>query len=850
MTQAFHGGRLSEARAKFGRETFLDYSVNTNAFWHPPALLGAVATSDAIGRYPEADARSLTLRIGELCEINETQILTTAGAIEGLYLATRLFSGRRAAILAPSFADYHRACLAAGITVLSVPIFPEQPDETAALEALSGVDVVLLGNPNNPTGLLFPNLEKLIQKPELQGVSWIIDEAFIEFIEVPEQRSLLKKLAAYPNVILLRAFTKSWSIPGLRLGFLATSNAAWMRQLQAWQPPWPISGITEAWALLHLNKTNQASMLASLKQLPEVRADFMEQIRSLDSFLPLASHANFFLLQSDSINALHLADTLAHQGVLVRTCRGFEHLEHSRYVRLAVRTPAENEEVFNALAKASAKKHRVRSLRKKPRMRSISVLGTSSNSGKSWFTTALCAWVRRRGLRVAPFKAQNMSNNSAVAFDGGEIGRAQAAQAEACGLVPSVRMNPILLKPSGKSGSQLVRLGRAEGHIKAADYYKSIESLWPTVTESLAYWENQCDVLILEGAGSPVELNLMQRDLVNFRPVRHMDSRWLLVADIERGGVFGQAAGTWALTPAEDRARCMGLVVNKFRGDLALFSDAQKFFAPHFGAPFLGTLPYVQHLQPENEDSLSSEPTNATDGEPLHWIRFPQTSNSQDTNPWQLDEGVRIEWTDDPITVAGARVIVLPGSKNTLADLRWLKETGLAAAILRACQHGAIVVGICGGFQMLGERVSDPAGLAGDPGEESGLSLLPLETWFTKTKEVRNIEAIFKGQRWNAYEIHMGKSRVTGPCESLLQVSDCNGPREEGCRRENVWGTYLHGLFESSHVRRELIRAAKIKGHKLSLVSFREQRERLYNDMADMLDQHLNMEDIWRYVAD
>jgi len=437
-----------------------------------------------------------------------------------------------------------------------------------------------------------------------------------------------------------------------------------------------------------------------------------------------------------------------------------------------------------------------------------------------------------------------------VAFDGGEIGRAQAAQAEACGLVPSVRMNPILLKPSGKSGSQLVRMGRAEGHIKAADYYKSIESLWPTVTESLKYWETQCDVLILEGAGSPVELNLMQRDLVNFRPIRHMDSRWLLVADIERGGVFSQAAGTWALTPAQDRARCLGLVVNKFRGDLSLFSDTQKHFAPHFGAPFLGTLPYVQHLQPENEDSLSSEPAIKTVGEPLHWIRFPQTSNSQDTNPWQLDEGVRIEWTEDPMTVAGARVIILPGSKNTLADLRWLKKTGLAAAILKASQQGAIVVGICGGFQMLGERVSDPRGLAGDAGEELGLSLLPLETSFSETKEVRNIEAIFEGQRWNAYEIHMGRSHLKAPCEPLLQVSDANGPREEGCRRDNVWGTYLHGLFESSHLRRELIRAAKLKGHSPSLVSFREQRERLYNDMADLLDEHLNMEEIWRYVAD
>ncbi len=850
MSQAFHGGRLAEARLKFGHESFLDFSVNTNAFWHPPALPPTVPASKAMGRYPEADAASINSRLAAIYNVAERHLLTTAGAIEALYLATRLFAGGKAAVYHPCFADYKRACTAAGVFVKDLLLFPDQPDLAFAAEELLDVDVVVLGTPNNPTGRLFRTLEKLLTHPQLKHLSWIIDEAFIEFTEDQGQKSLLQKLPDFTNVILIRALTKSWSIPGLRLGFLATSNSTWLQQLQSLQPPWPVNGITEIWAQSALTKANHHSMLASMARSAEVRADFTGHLRSFPGLTPLESQANFFLLHCADSNAESLAEDLGRQGILVRTCHGFEGLERTQYLRIAVRTPSENDRLVDAFSKITGYKPRFHTRTRARKMRAISVLGTSSNSGKSWFATALCAWLTRRGLRVAPFKAQNMSNNSAVTFDGGEIGRAQAAQAEACGLAPSVRMNPILLKPSGKSGSQLVRLGRAEGHIKAADYYKSIETLWPTVTESLAYWETRCDALVLEGAGSPVELNLMQRDLVNFRPVRHLDSRWLLVADIERGGVFAQVAGTWALTPAEDRTRCMGVVVNKFRGDLALFSDAKQFFEPHFGAPYLGTLPFVQNLQPENEDSLSSEPSTAREGAPIHWIRFPHASNTQDTNPWQLDEGIRVEWTEDPVTIANASVLVLPGTKNTLSDLRWLKQNGLADAVLSAAQKGAVVIGICGGFQILGQRLADPKGVAGDAGEEEGLGLLPVETWFTEDKDVRNVEAIFEGERWNTYEIHMGKTRTTGPCEPLVHVADSSGPREEGCRMGKIWGTYLHGFFEATQVRREITKLAQLSGHKVSSTTFRQQRESLYNGMADLLDQHLNMEDIWRYVAD
>ena len=484
-------------------------------------------------------------------------------------------------------------------------------------------------------------------------------------------------------------------------------------------------------------------------------------------------------------------------------------------------------------------------------MKAISVLGTSSNSGKSWMAAALCALLRRKGVSVAPFKAQNMSNNSFVTMDGGEMGRAQAVQAEACGIAPRVEMNPILLKPSGGLGSQLVVLGRARGHVKAAEYYTQTEALWPVVCEALDFWRSRCEVLVLEGAGSPVELNLMSRDLVNLRPVHHLDGRWLLVADIERGGVFAQIVGTWNLLQSADQRRALGVVVNKFRGDLSLFSGARQCLAEHVSLPYLGVLPFSARLQPESEDSLcqqSEERSGA--GGVIAWVRFPHLSNSQDSQPWLLDGGVSMRWVQSVAQLADARAIVLPGSKNTLADLAWLQSTGLAAAIVAAARRGVPVVGICGGYQMLGDTLSDPAGVAGEAGEVAGLGLLPVATRFADRKEVRQVRASWQGAQWDAYEIHMGRTQPTGPVEPLLEVG-CEGQvRGEGVRCGSVWGTYLHGLFESGPVREALAQEAGLAGHELARMPWREHLQGVYDGMADLLEEHLNLESLWRYVED
>lgn len=466
-------------------------------------------------------------------------------------------------------------------------------------------------------------------------------------------------------------------------------------------------------------------------------------------------------------------------------------------------------------------------------------------------TTALCAWLRRQGVRVAPCKTQNMSNNAWATLEGGEIGRAQAVQAEACGLRPVAEMNPILLKPSGAQGAQLILRGEAQGHFAAREYYRDFERLWRDVAEVLDGWRERCDVLVLEGAGSPVELNLMDRDLVNLRPVRHLDGRWLLVGDIDRGGIYAQLAGTWQLLPAADRARGLGAIVNRFRGDLRLFPEPEAWLAPHApGLAVLGTVPLRGDLQPEEEDGLGRDDEDRGGGETVAWIRFPHASNLTDCQPWWDDAGVRTRWVAAPAALAGARAIVLPGSKNTLADLDWLRATGLADAIKAAARAGGLVIGICGGFQMLGETLSDEAGIAGEAGHVPGLGLLPVRTQFAAKKIVRQVTAQWDGRSWTAYEIHMGRTEPPPRGEPLQRVRDLDGrQRPEGVRCGNVWGTYLHGWFESPEVRRSVAKAAGLAAHQAQPVPWAERRQAVYAQMADHVAAHVNLDPVKRYLG-
>lgn len=478
-------------------------------------------------------------------------------------------------------------------------------------------------------------------------------------------------------------------------------------------------------------------------------------------------------------------------------------------------------------------------------MKSIAILGTASNVGKSWLVTALGAWLRRQGVVVAPFKAQNMSNNSYVTLEGGEIGRAQAAQAEACGLRPVVEMNPILLKPTGGS-SQLVVLGEAREQIKAPKYYEKIESLWTIVSQCLEFWRDRCDVLLLEGAGSPVELNLMNRDIVNLRPIDYLKGKWVLIGDIEKGGVFAQLVGTYNLLPPKIKDQGIGFIVNKFRGDLSLFADAGHYFKQHIpDLDYLGVLPFAANLQPESEDSLCQGGEEFGIGAEIVWLRFPHLSNSQDTLPWKNDQGIKITWATSPQDLAKARVIILPGTKDTIGDLQWLRANKLDEAIIKASKQGVLVIGICGGYQMLGQSLNDSWGIAGSPGNYRGLGLLPIHTEFGKNKTVKQVEINYQSDRWQGYEIHMGQTKILDN-EDLQILNQC----DQGIYISNnkIIGTYIHGLFESPKIRSTIIKLANIDNYQVGNITWQQYQQGIYDRMADFIETNLDLNPILEYL--
>ena len=454
--------------------------------------------------------------------------------------------------------------------------------------------------------------------------------------------------------------------------------------------------------------------------------------------------------------------------------------------------------------------------------RCVMVLGTTSGAGKSWLATALCRWYARQGLRVAPFKAQNMSNNARVvpartdADHGGEIGSAQYFQALAARAVPDVRMNPLLLKPERDTASQVILMGEVHETLTRTPWRERSAVVWPRIVEAFDSLAADHDVLVLEGAGSPAEINLMASDIVNLRMARHADARCLLVTDIDRGGAFAHLYGTWALMPEADRARLVGFVLNRFRGDAALLAPGPEQLQGLTGVPTVATLPmWWQHGLPEEDGVFDDRSTGggASGGLTVAVIAYPRISNLDEFQPLKKVRGLRLVWARTPQALAGADWIVLPGSKATASDLAWLRAQGLDRAIAAHASAGGRVLGICGGLQMLGEALVDPHGIDGNA---PGLGLLPLVTVFAREKTVRLRRARFEAVSgpWSAlaqvplagYEIHHGQ---TGVHPQLATQGRPVLPDGLGWQNTvgNVLGVYLHGLFEDANVVRALFGA-------------------------------------------
>jgi adenosylcobyric acid synthase len=439
--------------------------------------------------------------------------------------------------------------------------------------------------------------------------------------------------------------------------------------------------------------------------------------------------------------------------------------------------------------------------------------GTASHVGKSVLTAALCRVFREAGRDVAPFKAQNMALNAYVTRDGGEIGWAQAVQAEAALVEPAVEMNPILLKPQS-GGAQVIVLGKVWATLSARDYYGRRVELWDAVVAAYEWLADRHDLLLIEGAGSPAEPNLMDVDIANMAVARLARAPVLLIGDIDRGGVFAHLLGSLALLRRADRRRVRGFILNKFRGDRTLLTPALDALARRTRRPVLGVVPYVADLRLPEEDSVALDSRERARGPRpvvapvVAVVHLPHIANFTDFEPLDAEPALDLRYVRHPEELAGATLVLLPGSKDTLADLRWLHASGFAAGLRAHVAAGGRLGGICGGFQMLGRAVEDPEGLEGG-GRAEGLACLPITTVLERGKVTRRVRARLPGrdEPFEAYEIHVGRTSAETPVAPLAVVEEETGVRPEGAMSADgrVWGTYLHGLFDAGSVRAALL---------------------------------------------
>ena len=489
------------------------------------------------------------------------------------------------------------------------------------------------------------------------------------------------------------------------------------------------------------------------------------------------------------------------------------------------------------------------------RARRIMVQGTMSGAGKSLLCAALCRIFAQDGYRVAPFKSQNMALNSFVTRDGLEMGRAQVVQAQAAGVEPDVRMNPILLKPSSDTGSQVIVGGEVRGQMSAAAYFKMKRQLIPEILAAFDSLSEEADIVVIEGAGSPAEINLKADDIVNMGLAKLVDAPVLLAGDIDRGGVFAQLYGTVALLEPEERARIAGLVINKFRGDVDILRPGLAMLEEKTGLPALGVVPYL-HVEIEDEDSLS-ERLNARDAvKPLDVavIRLPHISNFTDFIPLEQHELLGVRYVQRARELGAPDLVILPGTKNTMEDLLWLRQSGLEAAVRKLAQAQTPVLGVCGGYQMLGQTLDDPAGTeSGKPMSLAGLGLLPTRTTFDAQKRRTQVCAValgapFAGARMTGYEIHNGRTTVNG--EPFCRLADGT---PEGCVCKNVFGTYLHGLFDSGELTQALVKllcARKgISPKETRPASMAEYRQAQFDLLADGVRRALDMGAVYRAMG-
>jgi len=830
MTDFPHGGDVRGLAMRLGCKPsdITDFSASINPLGPPDWLRTAIASVvSELVHYPDPECREFLAAAAQRYGVPQEELVAGNGTSDLLFAvarAARKEGYERAVIPVPAYCDYRTACERAGLTVKAVP---QREEDTFALDAkalgemlsseaarLSGKAVAMLARPGNPTGLDVGAEAVRGLAREHPGCLFVVDEAFGSFVQGFE--SLLGERP--DNVVVLASLTKMFAVPGLRLG-LAAACAGFARSVRLELSPWSVNGLAQAvGARAMADRDFEANTRTAVAALREGLA---RELSALPGVTVWPGRANYLLCRLEGMDAASLREALLAKRIAIRDCSNMEGLD-GRFFRVAVRSAEDNEKLVEA-ASAVLNPRLVRAprCRKTP---ALMIQGCSSNAGKTVIAAALCRILREDGVRVAPFKAQNMSLNSCVTAWGEEIGRAQVLQAMACGLAPQARMNPVLLKPSSETGSQVIVMGRPVGNMRVHEYIAYKPKAFQAVRKAYDSLAAEFDAVILEGAGSPAEVNLKPHDLVNMAMAAYARAKVLLVGDIDRGGVFAALAGTMELFSEAERRRVGGFILNRFRGDATLLDPALAFMKDLTGKPVLGVVPNIANLGLPEEDSVSFKAggfTQSGDCElDIAVLDLPHISNFTDFDALarEPDAGLRLVRGADDLGRPDA--VIVPGSKNTLADLAHLRASGLARSIVALVEAGCEVVGICAGLQMLGEAVSDPLGMESGLGVREGLGLLPLRTGLAAEKTLLRSTArhLPSGLSLKGYQIHHGVTVASAgkPGPPVLAVREDPGRGETGeplawGLAGRAWGTYLHGVFDADGFRRWWLDGLRIK---------------------------------------
>lgn len=847
-----HGGNIHMlARNSTSRDTLMDFSANINPLG-PPAWLRNVisrAVSDVV-HYPDPECYEFVQAVGARYNVAPQTIVAANGTTELLYQLPRILHCKRAIIPVPSYIDYRKVMDLEGIEVVEFPLVPDN-NFTLDCKALEGMlhddDVVILGSPNNPTGNLVNSSTLSALAATFPHTTFVIDEAFLDF--VLEGQSVA---GTAENIITLHSLTKFYAIPGIRLGFgiFPRSLADALKRIL---PPWSVNTIAQnVGARLFGDEDYFEKTRSTVNQL---RRQQFERLRCIDALDVFPSSANYHLIRiTTALKADELCKRLLQRergpNIAIRVCGNYSGLDNS-YFRVAVRDQEDNERLVDALNMVFASNTR-RQAAPVHRQKSLMIQGTSSNAGKSVIVAALCRILVQDGYRVAPFKAQNMSLNSFVTLDGSEMGRAQVVQAQAAKLAPDVRMNPILLKPNSDVGSQVIVHGSPVANMSVMEYLKYKTTAAAKAHESYDSLADEFDVLVLEGAGSPGEVNLKKHDIVNMHMAQYAKSPVLLVGDIDRGGVYASFAGTMEVMEEWERKLVGGFLVNRFRGDASLLHSAHEYIFDLTGKPVLGTIPNIHDLGIPEEDSVSFKAGKLQKKRPhgehveIALINLPHISNFTDIEPFIDEPDVYLKIINSPSELGTPDSIIVPGSKNVVGDLAFLQRTGLNDAIVKNAANGVEIVGICGGYQILGQTIHDPYRIESDARSVSALRLLPLDTTLARHKTLtrKTGRHLATGLDVHGYEIHHGlSSGVTTPLLTFDDGTNCGTSHESLA----IWGAYLHGIFDADIFRRSFIDGLrKRKGLEgLGRIAAPYNLERAFDTLAEVVRKSIDMDAVY-----